>query len=61
MYSEYVYGTYGRQGTAWQRKIASCGGRVSETAERLGGSDMPELPDAFEKRAREVLEAKDPP
>jgi hypothetical protein len=64
--SNFIYGTYGLQHTAWAGKVASCSGAILSAAggpESLGGTLMaggPGGPDDFETRAREVLGPDDP-
>ena len=65
--SNFIYGTYGLQHTAWASKIASCSS-TKLVARRTGpgGVTMAEErgvtpePDEFERRASELLGAKDP-
>jgi hypothetical protein len=65
--SSFIYGTYGLQPAAWASKIASCSA-TSLVAQRRGPGEvkmaseqgaLPE-PDEFERRAIELLGAKDP-
>lgn len=57
--SSFIYGTYGLQHAAWQRKLATCTGQKLVLATTPGEQDMhEELPDDFEKLARETLADK---
>ncbi|MBI5129795.1 MAG: hypothetical protein HZA66_10155 [Rhodopseudomonas palustris] len=63
--SNFIYGTYGLQHSAWAAKIASCtGASLVARAARPGGLTMTSdeqapAPDEFERRAAELL-AQDP-
>jgi nucleoid DNA-binding protein len=69
--SAYIYGTYGLRTEEWKEKIKSCGSPTAprrttpnppkaKGQESLRGTEMSNLPDDFETRAREVLEEKNP-
>jgi hypothetical protein len=55
--STFLYGTYGRQTSAWASKIHSCAGaRAPASARASGGvTGMQDLPDDFDQHARDVL------
>ena len=53
--SSYIYGTYGLQQAAWQRKIAACTGAKLMISVAEGAGAMADLPDDFEQLARETL------
>jgi hypothetical protein len=57
--STFIYGTYGLQHGAWANKVASCGAPLPQIAFGVGVTPMADLPDDFESRAREVLQAED--
>lgn len=57
--SSFIYGTYGLQHAAWQRKLATCTGQKLVLATTPGEQEMnDDLPDDFEKLAREALADK---
>jgi hypothetical protein len=65
--SSFIYGTYGLQHTAWASKIASCSStRLMARQGSPGGVTMADergvapAPDEFERRAVDLLGAKDP-
>jgi nucleoid DNA-binding protein len=58
--STYIYGMYGLQHEAWAAKIASCSGTKRLDISELGDPAMTGEPDDFERRAREVLEKRNP-
>ena len=58
--STFIYNTYGLQDAAWANKLASCGAPSHPLVAAKGAMAMPDLPDDFETRAREVLGAEDP-
>ncbi|MCZ8177832.1 MAG: hypothetical protein O9309_02305 [Rhizobium sp.] len=53
--SSFIYGTYGLQHTAWQKKIAACTGTRLPLNVTDGAGPMADLPDDFEQLAREAL------
>jgi hypothetical protein len=57
--SNFIYGTYGLQHTAWATKVETCGAPRPQIA-AMEGVTMPGMPDDFEERARKVLKTRDP-
>jgi hypothetical protein len=53
-FSHLVYGAYGVDTVAWAQKLATCGAVPPHVAD-AGVTTVPNLPDEFEQRAREIL------
>ena len=53
-FSSLVYGPYGVDAVAWANQLATCG-TVSPGVADAGVANMPNLPDEFGDRAREIL------
>lgn len=53
-FSHLVYGAYGADTVAWAQKLASCGALRAQVTD-AGATTVPNFPDEFDQRAREIL------